>query len=380
MSVTPALTSEQATTFGALAIKLAALRITGSLSHVEAGPIVSTYYLNLGSDIPIAKILKAEEDLALAVGAPSVLITRLGAQIAIAIPNKTKTVVSFDSCLHNIMQGSRQILPIMLGVDTKGNPHTLDLIESPHILMAGSTGAGKSVLLAAIICGLATAKTPNEMKLLLVDTKQLDLTLFAGLPHVVDVADSVEKTHQMFTNLMSIVRKRTEMMKGVARNVTEYNRIVGSEKPLPYYVVVIDELADVIGEDKVFAAARLEPIVSFPRIPQRLQALVQISRAAGVHVICATQRPSVKIITGDIKANLATRIALRLPSGHDSKTILNEYGAECLLGKGDMLVESPLTDQITRYHGPYVSMEHIANVLINSEQIRTSYAMMKQLA
>lgn len=365
------LTTEQAKVFASLALKLAALKISGTLSHVEAGPIVSTYFFNLAADIPIAKILKAEEDLALAVGVPSVLISRLGGQIAIAIPNKTKGVVDYDKCLHSIMSNSNCKLPIILGVDTKGSSAYLDLTESPHILMAGSTGAGKSVLLTAIISGLATAKTKSEMKLMLVDTKQLDLTLFASLPHVVEVADNVQKVHELFTRLMSIVRQRTEKMKGIARNLHEYNLI--ADKPLPYYVIVIDELADVISEDKAIASAGMEPVVSYPRISTRLQSLVQISRAAGVHVICATQRPSVKIITGDIKANLATRIALRLPSGHDSKTILNEYGAEKLLGKGDMLVESPNTEQITRYHGPYVSMDHIANVLINCDNIRESY-------
>jgi S-DNA-T family DNA segregation ATPase FtsK/SpoIIIE len=362
---------EHAQVIASLSLKLAALKISGKVAKVEAGPIVSTYYLTLGADIPIAKIMKAEEDLALAVGVPSVLISRIGGQIAIAIPNKTKTLVSYDACLHHILNNNNHMLPIILGVDTCGNPRSIDLVESPHILMAGSTGGGKSVLLSAIISGLATAKTPQQMKMMLVDTKQLDLTLFADLPHVCEVADTVEKVHLLFGRLMNIVRQRTEKMKGIARNISEYNRL--SEKPLPYYVVIIDELADVIGEDANLAKSGFEPIASYPRIGKRLQNLVQISRAAGIHVICATQRPSVRIITGDIKANLATRIALRLPTGHDSKTILNEYGAEQLLGKGDMLVESPAFDQITRFHGPYVSMEHIGNVLVNCEQIRNSY-------
>lgn len=364
-------TPEQATTIMNLALKLSALKITSTFSHLESGPVVTTYYMKLDAGVPIAKILKAEEDLALAVGAPTVLITRLGAQIAIAIPNKSKSIVDFDLCLHSIMENPRHKLPVMLGVDTKGRAMSIGLEESPHILIAGSTGAGKSVLLASIISGLAVAKNKSEMKLMLVDTKQLDLTLFANLPHVVEVADDVQKVHDLFTRLMSIVRQRTEKMKGIARNIDEYNRITGQQ--LPYYVVVIDELADVIGEDINLAKAGIEPIAGFTRISKRLQSLVQISRAAGVHVICATQRPSVKIITGDIKANLTTRIALRLPTGADSRTIIDEYGAEQLLGKGDMLVESPCLEQITRFHGPFVSMDHIANILINCDQIRDSY-------
>jgi len=365
------MTPEQQQVVMNLAMKLSALRINCKFSHLESGPIVTTYYLHLGADVPIAKILKSEEDMALAVGAPSVLITRKGAQIAIAIPNKSKDTVGFDSCLHSIMQDARCQLPIMLGVDARGGSKSIELAESPHILIAGSTGAGKSVLLSSIISGLAVAKTKSEMKLMLVDTKQLDLTLFANLPHVVEVADNVEKVHTLFDRLMSIVRQRTEKMKGVARNVAEYNRITGAS--LPYYVVVIDELADVIGEDAAISRIPDSPIRDYPRIPKRLQGLVQISRAAGVHVICATQRPSVKIITGDIKANFATRIALRLPTGHDSRTIIDEYGAEQLLGKGDMLVTSPCLEETTRFHGPYVSMDHISNVLANCDNIRDSY-------
>lgn len=370
-------TPEQLQTISSLILKLGALRITTQFDHFDSGPIVTTYYFSLAADIPVAKILRAEEDLALAVGAPSVLVSRLGAQIAIAIPNKEKAIVDYDKCLHSLMLDTNCKLPIILGVDTKGNPVHLDLVESPHILMAGSTGGGKSVLLSAIISGFVSFKSKDELKLLLVDTKQLDLTLFADLPHVVEVADNVEKVHALFTRLMHIVRQRTEKMKGIARNLDEYNRIATPK--LPYYVVIIDELADVIGEDAAIAAAGFEPIASYPRISERLQSLVQISRAAGIHVICATQRPSVKIITGDIKANLTTRIALRLPTGHDSKTILNEYGAEKLLGKGDMLVEGPMFDQITRFHGPFVSMNHIANVLINCDQIRESYRSMQNV-
>ncbi len=368
-------TKDQNDALVALALKLSALNIRGTLSHIEAGPIVTTYYFNLGADIPIARVLKAEEDLALAVGAPSVLITRKGAQIAIAIPNKVRGVVSYDKCLHSIMQDSKQLLPVMLGVDVKGTERSIDLVESPHILIAGSTGAGKSVFLASVISNLATYRSSKELKMMLVDTKQLDLTLFEKLPHVVEVADDVEKTHALFDRLMAIVRQRTEKMKGVARNVAEYNKITGAK--LPYYVVIIDELADVIGEDAIIARDPYNPCRDFPRIPKRLQSLVQISRAAGVHVICATQRPSVKIITGDIKANFATRIALRLPTGNDSRTIIDEYGAEQLLGKGDMLVTSPSLEETTRFHGPYVSMDHIKNVLANCDSIRDSYKSLK---
>jgi S-DNA-T family DNA segregation ATPase FtsK/SpoIIIE len=362
MEITPT----QALVFGQLLQKLHALRISGNLVSVEAGPIVTTYYLTLESSIPIAKVFAAEEDLALAVGAPSVLITRKGALIAIAIPNKNREIVSFDACLHSLYQNNLQ-LPIILGVDTKGAFCSIDLVNSPHILIAGSTGAGKSVLLAAIIAGLACVKSKQELKLMLVDTKQLDLTLFADLPHVVEVADTLDKVHLLLARLQQIVRQRTEKMKGIARNLGEYNAIAPS--PLPYLVVIIDELADILMQDR----SRAKGVRGYEKAETKLQSLLQICRAAGIHIICATQRPSVEIITGDIKANILTRIALRLPSGADSRTVLNEHGAEKLLGRGDMLVESPLLDQITRFHGPFVSMDHIANVLNNCNGIRESY-------
>jgi S-DNA-T family DNA segregation ATPase FtsK/SpoIIIE len=365
------LTKDQASTIAALLTKLAALNITVTPTTVESGPIVSTYYMHLGTDIPIAKILKAEEDLALAVGVPRVLISRSGGQIAIAIPNKQKEVVSYDSCIHTMLTTRNLKLPIMLGVNTRGTPDFIDLTECPHILMAGSTGGGKSVLLSAIISGLATVRTPKEMKLMLVDTKQLDLPLFESLPHVVESADTLDKVHTLLDRLHAIVRQRTAKMKGLARNISEYNAL-GIGNHLPYYVIIIDELADVLMQDR----ARGKGVKGYVKAEHKLQGLLQICRASGVHIICATQRPSVEIITGDIKANMSTRIALRLPSGADSRTVLNEYGAEKLLGRGDMLIESPLFEQVTRFHGPYVSMEHIANVLANAEQIRDSYRKM----
>jgi S-DNA-T family DNA segregation ATPase FtsK/SpoIIIE len=366
------LTNDQAVVLASLTKKLGALNITGAWGDIEPGPIVSTYYFKLSADVPIAKILKAEEDLALAVGAPSVLISRIGGQIAIAIPNREKEIVDYDKCVHNLLNASGAKLPIMLGVTTRGIPASLDLTDCPHILMAGSTGGGKSVLLSAVISGLATAKTPREMKLMLVDTKQLDLPLFESLPHVVESADTLDKVHTLLDRLHVIVRQRTAKMRGVARNISEYNAL-GTDKHLPYYVVIIDELADVLMQDR----SRGKGVRGYEKAENKLQSLLQICRAAGVHIICATQRPSVEIITGDIKANMPTRIALRLPSGADSRTVLNEYGAEQLLGRGDMLIESPLFDQVTRFHGPYVSMNHIANVIANSEQIRNSYKMLK---
>ncbi len=355
---------------GRIALKLSGLKVTAFYKRVEEGPVVTTLYYTLSDDVPINKIIGKEEDIAVSCGVESVLITRKAGEIAIAIPNKVREVVAFDKCLyHMLTQDQEKKLPIMLGVDTYGNPASIDLVAQPHILVAGSTGGGKSVLLGSIIGGLVCSKPPEEMRLILVDTKQLDLPLFKDLPHVTDNIETTQQFHDSFNKLMSIVRKRTEKMKGVARNVTEYNELNLGPR-LPYYVVIIDELADLIDEDSALAKAKTEPYCNYPRITARIKSLVQICRAAGVHIICATQRSSVKVISGDIKANMPTRIALRLPSRADSTTILNTGGAQHLLGRGDMLLESATTANAVRYHGAFVSNKDIANILQNAKQIR----------
>jgi S-DNA-T family DNA segregation ATPase FtsK/SpoIIIE len=322
--------------------------------------------------VPIAKIITKEEDIAISIGVESVLISRKGGEIAIAVPNADRQIVPFDRCLFDIITSPKSAnmkLPLMLGVDTFGKSAAIDLVDQPHVLIAGSTGGGKSVLLASIIGGLVCARPPEELRLILVDTKKLDLPLFSGLPHVTDNIETVEQFHDGFNRIMGLVRKRIEKMKGIARNVTEWNTL-GFGAKLPYYVIIIDELADLIDEDKAIALAKIEPYSNYPRISARIKSLVQICRAAGVHIICATQRSSVKVISGDIKANMPTRIALRLPSRADSTTILNQSGAEYLLGKGDMLIESADTASPARYHGAYVSNSDVCRIIQDAKQIR----------
>lgn len=371
------MTPEQTQNLANLSLKLSGLGIRGAgFKRIEGGPVVTTYYFSLGPFTPIAKIMNKEEDFALSCGVESCLITREGGEIAIAIPNTVRTIVDFDHCLYHLATNSEtrgMKLPIMLGVNTVGKEAVIDLTEQPHILIAGQTGGGKSVLLASIISGLATTRSEKELKLILVDTKKLDLPLFSDLPHCIDSVDTVEKFHDSFNRLMQIVRDRTTQMQGIARNISEWNAL-GLGKKYCYYVVIIDELADLIDGDNQLHADQIEPYCSYPKVQARLKSLLQICRAAGVHVICATQRSSVKVINGDIKANLPTRIALRLPSRFDSSTILSGGGAEQLLGKGDMLVESTLTASAVRYHGAYVDMAHIANILSQHDRLREQFA------
>lgn len=356
-----------------IALKLMGLGIKAIYLRTELGPVVTSFYYSLPFDLPIAKIMNKSEDIAISCGVESVLITRKGGEIAIAIPRVPRDVVSFDKCLYELRKPeyAKLKLPIMLGTDTLGNPQFIDLIDQPHMLIAGATGGGKSVLLSAILGGLVCARSERELRLILVDTKKLDLTLFDGISHLTDMVEDVKGFHTAFIKLMGLVRNRTQKLKGIARNIVEYNELMSPDKRLPYYVVIIDELADLIDEDKGMAIMD-EEIAEMPRVKARLKSLVQVCRAVGVHVIAATQRPSVKIIDGDIKVNLPTRIALRVPNRVDSMTILNKSGAEHLLGKGDMLLESQYTAAPQRYHGAFVSNSDIVTILSNSEYIRKS--------
>lgn len=351
--------------------------------RIEDGPVITAFIFTLGASTPIARVLNKEEDFALACGSESCVISRIGGEISIALPNKNRTIVSFDSCLYaiqNTPEFASMRLPLMLGVDTVGKPACIDLKDQPHILIAGQTGGGKSVLLASFISGLITRRTPTEMRLILVDTKKLDLPLYGDLPHVADNVDSVEKFHVAMDRLMKIVRDRTTKMQGISRNLDEYNAAMVkiNAKQLPYYVVIIDELADLIDADKELHDNKIQPYCDSPKVQPRLKSLLQICRAAGIYVICATQRSSTKVISGDIKANLPTRIALRLPSRFDSATILSGSGAENLLGKGDMLVETSTSSSAIRYHGAFVDLSHVGNILNQHEMLRESFKQITQ--
>ena len=366
------LPEEQKLVAGRLVLKLTGLKLSNRFSHVEPGPVVTTYYFQLGFDVPIAKILNKAEDFALAAGVDSVIIQRSGDKIAIEIPNKQRQIVNFHNCLYSMMTtyiGRSMTIPILLGVDTYGKNAYLDLAEQPHILIAGSTGGGKSILLSSIIGALATAKSEKEIKLTLVDTKRLDLPLFKNLPHVGSMCENSEQFHSRLDYLFTTVRERAERLQGVARNAREFNDMSLSSF-MEYHIIIIDELADLMDQDIGRRNVDPEYAVKWPIIPTRLKALTQICRAAGVHIIAATQRSSVKIINGDIKANFPTRIALRLPTAVDSKTILSTKGAESLLGKGDMLVESLDSDTAKRYHGAFVSNQDIITILSSASMIR----------
>jgi DNA segregation ATPase FtsK/SpoIIIE, S-DNA-T family len=368
------MTEEQSSNIKTLTLKLVSLSFPAIFTKLEPGPIVTTYYFKPGPANILAKIMSRTEDLALAVGAESILLHREKDEISIAIPNKEKQLIKFDNSVYWLSQSreaKEMALPLLMGQSTSGENFTLDLATQPHILIAGSTGSGKSVFLSQLLTSLAIQKSPQELKLVLVDTKQLDLTLFKSLEHVDMLVDDIKDLYDVMDVLKAEVRKRTAFMKGLARNIKEYNALK-LDPPIPYYVLVIDELADIISLDKELAHEEDKDTKRI-RISSSLAQLAQISRAAGIHIIAATQRPSVKIINGDIKTNLPTRICFKLPSGVDSRVVLDENGAENLLGAGDYLYKTALDSTSRRGHSSFVQLSDIARVIEQHQYIRQSF-------
>ncbi len=324
------------------------------------GPIVTGYPLRV-SITPVSKIIGKAEDIAFALKVESVDIRRVAGEIVVFVPNKDRKIVDFKENLFWYLQDSRvskMTLPIPLGIDFHGNKTAIDLTEQPHILIAGSTGSGKSIFESSIIASLSMFLSEEELQLVLVDTKKTDLVHFENLPQVKKVVREIEEWEPTIHWLIQEVDIRTSLFERAGvRKISEYNERVSSK--MPYIVVIIDEFADLNVRGK---QAGLKVDLSVGR-------LTQISRAAGIHVILCTQRSSVKIIYGDLKANFPTRIALKLPSQIDSRTILDEAGAETLLGKGDMLIRSEGFDELRRFHAPFVRLEDIDAVLNHRDMI-----------
>jgi DNA segregation ATPase FtsK/SpoIIIE, S-DNA-T family len=376
-------TPEEAKTIVAFAQKIAGLGIKAQFIKLEPGPVINGYYFSLDHSQPIAKIFNKEEDFALAANVEKVTIERIGGQVVIFVPNKERQVIKFQDALYWLAQtdkASKQSLPILLGVDHLGIKVSVDLAEMPHILIAGATGSGKSVLETAILCTLAVLRAPREMHVYLVDTKRVDLTLFENLDHVKRIVRDLSDFHNMMQTIMSETRRRMTILEyHKVRNIREYNASVQNDlQKLPYIVIVVDELADLIEQDRArYRTLEKDEKKDYVTIEKWLQLLIQICRAAGVHIIAATQRPSVKIISGDIKANFPCRISLRLSTDADSRTILGEGGAQNLLGKGDMLVQLPEAESLRRYHGPFVDLNDIKHIIDQHESLRIMFDTLK---
>lgn len=366
---------EQQKQIALLLMKMRALGYNARFSRLEQGPIITQYFFFPDPLTALSKVMNKTEDLAASCGVEAVMITREKGEINVSVPNTTRETIYFDKCMHWLGTQCNSGLPLLMGQTPIGQNFTLDLTTQPHILIAGSTDSGKSVFLSQLIASLVIQKSQTELKMLLVDTKQVDLPLFADLPHVIAVVDKVIDLHEHLDRMMTIIRQRTAKMKGTARNIAEYNTLTG--EGLPYYVIIIDELADVIGLDQELAKGE-DNDTKRTRIISKIARIAQISRASGIHIIAATQRPSVKVLNGDIKSNFPTRISFRLPTGTDSRVILDENGAENLLGRGDYLYRTSESSEVKRAHGSYVSLNDIATVLDQHQQIREQFSYMRE--
>ncbi|NOZ26180.1 MAG: DNA translocase FtsK [Nitrospirae bacterium] len=333
--------------------KLSDFKITGKITRVHPGPVVTMYEFEPSPGIKISKIVSLSDDLGRALGGLSIRIAPIPGKtpLGIEVPNRQMGIVSLKEIIgsENFLK-SLSRLTLALGKDIYGRPIVSDLARMPHLLVAGTTGSGKSVSINSMIMSILFKSTPKEVKMLMIDPKLLELSTYDGIPHLVTpvVTNPKEATLALKKMVLEMERRYRLIAEQGARNIDNFNRQVTEEEKLPYIVVIIDELADLM-----FTASK--------EVEDSIVRLAQMARASGIHLILATQRPSVDVITGIIKANFPTRIAFQVTTKVDSRTILDTQGAEQLIGKGDMLFMSTGA-RLTRLHGAYVSEDEVRAV------------------
>ena len=339
--------------------KLKNFGVEGTVVNVKPGPVITMYEFKPRSGIKISKIANLYNDLAMAMRAMSVRIVAPipgKAVVGIEISNqKRQTVFMKDILSSKTFASSHSKLTLALGKDIVGNSYVTDLSKMPHLLIAGATGSGKSVAVNGMIISILYKSTPDEVKFVMIDPKMLELSIYDGIPHMLMpvVVDPKEASGSLAA-LISEMETRYHIMSEVGvRNIDGFNakakRKIIDYPTMPYIVVVIDELADLM----MVAGKKVETYVA---------RLAQMARAAGIHMIVATQRPSVDVLTGLIKANFPARISFKVSSKIDSRTILDMQGAEALLGRGDMLFMQPASSSLVRIHGAFISDDEIKNV------------------
>jgi DNA segregation ATPase FtsK/SpoIIIE, S-DNA-T family len=332
--------------------KLQDFEVDGRIVQVSPGPVITSYEFEPATGVKISQVVNLGDDLALSLKSASVRIVGPipgRGTVAIEVPNsEAATVYLREIFVSAEFAESKGKLPLALGKDVNGTPVVSDLTSMPHLLVAGATGSGKSVGLNSMICSILYKASPADVRFLLIDPKRLELSVYEGIPHL--LAPVVTDAKEAAARLRWIVGKmderyRTLQLKQV-RNIEGYNKVVGPEEKLPYWVVVVDELADLM-------------MVSAGEVQTSLVRLAQIARAVGIHLIIATQRPSVDVVTGLIKANFPTRIAFQVASKVDSRTVLDGNGAEQLLGRGDMIFVPPGANKQTRVHGAWIADDEV---------------------
>jgi len=342
--------------------------VTGTVTQINPGPVVTTYEFKPEAGIKYTRITGLAEDMCLALRAESILIERIPGKstVGIEVPNHHRQTIMLREVIESPdFVGSHSKLTMALGKDLVGRIRAMDLALMPHLLIAGSTGTGKSVLLNSLVVSMLYKATPDELKIVMVDPKRLELGLYEDIPHLLaPVVNDPKVASNVLRNATREMERRLKLLaqRGV-RNIDQYNRtfqkndsldlfdsLEGDEhKPLPYIVIVIDELADLM-------------MVDTSSVEESVTRLAQMARAVGIHLILATQRPSVDVITGLIKANFPARISFRVASKVDSRTILDANGAEALLGRGDMLFLPSGSSRLHRVHGPLVTEDEVVAV------------------
>jgi S-DNA-T family DNA segregation ATPase FtsK/SpoIIIE len=360
--------------------KSAEFGVAGRITQINPGPVVTTFEFKPEAGIKYSRITGLADDLCLALRAESILIERIPGKstVGIEVPNARRETIALRDVIESpefAHSSSKLILP--LGKDLIGRIRAADLTQMPHLLIAGSTGTGKSVFINSMLMGMLYRATPDEMKLVLIDPKRLELGLYADIPHLfTPVVTDAKVAANVLRNATREMERRLKILaqRGV-RNIEQYNKTFDKPQslslfentdaeehhPLPYLVIVIDELADLM-------------MVDTNGVEESITRLAQMARAVGIHLILATQRPSVDVITGLIKANFPARISFRVASKVDSRTILDTNGSESLLGKGDSLYLPAGSSRLHRVHGPYVGEGEVQAVCdFWREQARANY-------
>ncbi len=363
--------------------KLAEFKITGEIINVLKGPVVDTFELVLGPGVKVSKITNHSQDLSLALfGAPIRIVYPMKGRttVGIEVPRNPRQIIYLEEILHSKeFKNSKYALPISMGKDAFGEVFVSDLASMPHMLVAGSTGAGKSVFINSVLFSLLIKKTPEMLKLILIDPKQLELALYSNLPHLVMpvITEPTAAASALRWACLEMERRYTILKEFGVRNIEGFNEKLQSAsevlleqiKPyyaegeksfsLPFMVIIVDEFADLILTK------------SGKEIENNICRIAAKARAAGIHLVLATQRPSVDVITGLIKSNFPTRVSFKVTTSIDSRTILNNMGAELLLGKGDMLYKSGI--ETIRIHGAYVGEPEIEELALKLKQFKGTF-------
>jgi DNA segregation ATPase FtsK/SpoIIIE, S-DNA-T family len=380
MSTTPTSTKspEQQAVVITLAHKLASLGLTADfVDPISVGPIVSVYRFQPKGSTKVSQLESLSQDFAVVLGAEDVMVKRMPGEssVGVFVPNRERQWVKWYN--HCTVDTTKFRLPMILGIDHLGKLVVEELTLMPHLLVAGSTGGGKSTLLNSIIGGVILNYSEEDIELVMSDTKGVEFTQFEKARNLrSNIATSVSTTIERFDELIDEMNRRLKTFGQTnTRNILEYNQArQGSKARLPYILVIIDELADLL-LDRRRVPDPDDPegnrtITLGTQTSRKLASLAQKARATGIHIIASTQRPSVKLLEGDIKANFPARLAFRLPSEADSRTVLGHGGAEHLLSRGDMLFINPNKPGITRIHAPLATLDDIKAAISFAEARR----------